>query len=269
MLDLSKVRSFPPIACSSPLQILAGLHFNSLNDMPAPVSESHQQTVTSVFSSSVNQACTVLIEDLPNGTTLRDIMPHIAGGAVSNVTIIDTASITGSLSCLVEFVTSKSAKLYTNFRQQHPLQLQDKDCSIRLLPCLPFTMEITPQKLFVTGETRVIAIGSSQAYISTQMINMLLEIIVGVYSNFIEKVGISHDNTIVIRFSGIRTALESIRELRRDLRKVLYDREYGEYYYNGLTFRSVADPCNRPVETLLSSTSKDYDFISDHGHIGA
>ncbi|KAI9822066.1 MAG: hypothetical protein M1826_000574 [Phylliscum demangeonii] len=66
---------------------------------------------------------TVIISQLPSGITLDSLLSHIRGGQIYSAVILDTRSLTGSMTSLIIFVDPNSAANFVRYCQQNEQQL--------------------------------------------------------------------------------------------------------------------------------------------------
>lgn len=172
----------------------------------------------------------VLIEMLPSGVSLDQILPRIRGGQVYSATLCDTSAITNAWTALIIFVQEKGAEAFLRRVALEGFYVGFKPVLVRRVSTPTYILNSTMvQQLQNTAATRCLAVSSNQDTLKGTLHQLLTQTSL---HKQVECFG-EHDEQGVatIRFNSIRAAMRAYELLARS--KILK-----------ASVRYDADPCS-------------------------
>ncbi|KAI9809381.1 MAG: hypothetical protein M1827_006893 [Pycnora praestabilis] len=187
---------------------------------------------------------TVLLDNLPNGISTTDILKKVRGGLIISAKLMNTISITGSMSAMITFLYASSAFEYVKFIQQHPLTFYDQTARIEHISTPTWPMSIALRKAIYTYKhTRCLEIHDFPYYIAKKSLKRDLRVCNDLDLDMIESLELDGKATLCIRFSAIQYAGQGFSILS------------SYHTYRNLKVHFGPDPCALPLETLLEEVN--------------
>lgn len=172
----------------------------------------------------------VLIEELPQGVTLDQILPRIRGGQIYSASLCDTSAITNSWTALIVFVHEAGASGFLRRVEQEGLYVGFTAVSVRRVPTPTYLFNSAMmQAVHSHRRTRCLVVGSADPTLKATLHRILTSSRLGQQVEcFGEK---DPEGATSIRFHSIKAAIRAYEVL--DDTKILK-----------LTVQFVADPCS-------------------------
>ena len=184
----------------------------------------------------------VTITGLHPNTTKRDLLTNIHGGMVVSLNLVDTVSITGTLTALVKFLYERDTFAFYNFTKNNPLQFHDKRAFVSILGTASWPLEPSiKRKIIEEGHTRCLEVKVFPRTITQAAFRLDLRNKNAVTDQDIEEFCM-HDGALELRFTSISAAGRA-HELLTTSRR-----------YNSCQVTFTADPCSLPVHVTGSKT---------------
>jgi hypothetical protein len=201
-------------------------------------------------SSDYNYLRTVMLTNLPVDTELRDVLARVRGGEVVSASLLDTRSITSSLSARIVFRHEAAAEEYALYCGQHPLAFPSASTSesdsstsspatVTLLstPTYPLNPR-TLGRLISHAQTRCLSLPSFPPSSSLNGLERQLSAGNGRRADMLVEMWIDEDGTLRLHFSDVLSADAAYRILTH----------FPAYRCLHVLFSD--DPCAGPVEEL-------------------
>lgn len=181
---------------------------------------------------------TVMITNLPTDTSLNSLLDRVRGGLVVSATVLDSRSITNSLSAIVVFLEASAAASYANFACTHEIRFSGRVAKVTRLSKATWPMPMLLQKAISEGNsTRCIELLCMPGTLSETQLRCDLQLH-HLKIDMVEKIQVDDTGVILISFASVEAAghanglLESLPQ------------------YQSVRRRFVSDPCAAPLETL-------------------
>lgn len=173
----------------------------------------------------------VLIDGLPDKTTALDILQKVRGGLVLNAQLVQDP-IKGK-AALITFLDQSAATAYAAFAAKHPIKIHGMTLSVRSLSTPTWPTPFNTLELIANAKaTRCFEISNMRKGATLSGVQEVLRFH-GMTTNGLEYSRILNETTLQLRFISIQYAIQAYE------------------MYHGLARRWLADPCARPLETLL------------------
>ncbi len=191
--------------------------------------------------SDTNYLRTVHISNLPLDTTLRDVLARVRGGEIQIATLLDTISITGSLSARIVFRHEAAAEEYTLYVSSYPLFFGEDDtkAEVTLLttPTYPLNARAS-NRVNAHAQTRCLCLPNFPPTFSLNALERDLACGNGYRAEALVEMWIDESGTLHLQFSSVEMAGSAFGILS------------AWQSYRGLEVRFEADSCADPVEEL-------------------
>ena len=108
-----------------------------------------------------NSMRSVLISNLPEDISLREVLLRVRGGEIVSAVLANTVKLTGGMTALVQFVHEAAAEEYSSYASAHPITFGDeeKKAEVTLLFTPTFPLSIPSQRrIHEHGQTRCLCI---------------------------------------------------------------------------------------------------------------
>jgi hypothetical protein len=203
---------------------------------------------------------TILISNLPSSIELRDILARVRGGEIVSAMVLDTISLTGGKTAIVQFVHESAAAEYVAYVHAHPVVFGEERVSAEVTlvqtPTWPLS-DLSRWRILVQKQTRCL-------YISHFPPEMDLEVMVRdlTYGNafraaHVLAVDMDNERTVWLEFASVNAAGVAFGILTKKM-------SCGE-----LVFGFAEDPCARPLEDLLAPAGLRTSMLSRIRELGA
>ncbi|KAE9381161.1 hypothetical protein N431DRAFT_392108 [Stipitochalara longipes BDJ] len=197
-------------------------------------------------SSDSNYLRTVMLTNLPLGTEIRDVLNRVRGGEVLSASLLDTFTITGSLSARVVFRHEAAAEEYTLYTQAHPLffpsdSSSDSKQQVVVTLLQTPTFPLSPRhlsRLTTHAQTRCLELPNFPPAFSLNTLERHLASNNGVRAEMLTEMWIDELGTLHLQFSDVVWAGAAFGILTNF------------QMYRGLKVLFSNDPCAGPVEEL-------------------
>ncbi|MCJ1242185.1 hypothetical protein MMC14_010192 [Varicellaria rhodocarpa] len=179
---------------------------------------------------------TVTITGIPPKTTNKDLLSNIRGGIVVSMNLVNTVSITGTLTALVKFLYEQDTLAFYNFTKNDPLQIYGRTADVTMLatPSWPLAPSLR-QAILEKGHTRCLEVQTFPRNVSPAAFRIDLRTLHAVTERDIEHTCMRLDGTLELRFTSISAAGRA-HELLTTTRK-----------YNSCQVKFTVDPCSLPL----------------------
>lgn len=178
---------------------------------------------------------TVMIDFIPNGSTVKDVLAEISGGSLEKIELLPAiGNVTNFMTARVVFNYELGASTTANHARDHGAKIKGQP--VRVWQVLTQTYPKNRQldeNVFVNCYTRVLLI--------TNVTNQQLTTIQGKLAhlrNSIIEYGRTHDDLPMIEFTSVAAAVEALRLLMNDPD------------LSGAEFDFEDDPCSEPYPSL-------------------
>lgn len=159
---------------------------------------------------------TLMITNLPSNISLSALLSQIRGGPLISATILDSRSITGSMSAMIVFFYGTSATKYAEFCQQRGLEISGQVARVTKLATATWPLsEALRKAVHYHSHTRCIVIKEFPRWISMEALRYDL----GVQSHpeyprcSIECMNFDESGSLHIQFSSVSAAGEAYETL--------------------------------------------------------
>ncbi|KAN0122827.1 hypothetical protein V8E51_001153 [Hyaloscypha variabilis] len=190
---------------------------------------------------------TVMLTNLPPDTSIRDVLDRVRGGEVLSAILLDTKSITGSLSARIVFRNETAAEAYTLYCTSHLLlfpsssdpssDTQQATATHLQTPTFPLSSRHL-SRLTTHAQTRCLALPSFPPSFSLNTLERHLSKGSGVRGDMLAETWIDEEGTLHLQFSSVFWAGAAFGILTSFA------------MYRGLEVLFADDPCAGPVEEL-------------------
>ncbi|KAK4690350.1 hypothetical protein P7C71_g6422, partial [Lecanoromycetidae sp. Uapishka_2] len=182
---------------------------------------------------------TVTISNLPADVTMTMLLHKIRGGMIVDAQLLNTGSITGSLSALVTFLHEHSAMAYEEHVKNHPIEFLGTVPHISLVPTPTWPIPVNLWSgIFDHGRTRCFEVHGYPRYVPPAVLKSELLSSPVMKSTSLEAMKMGADGVLRLYFSSIRAASQSSYLFTRSVR------------YRGCEVKFLPDPCAQPLETI-------------------
>ena len=172
--------------------------------------------------------------NLPLKIEMSELMTKVRGGAVVSCQLLNTISISSSLSALVQFLHEKDALAYEEFAAAHPIYFADQRAHVKLIQTPSWPVMLLDQQ-----HTRCLKIYNFPTTIKQAQLRCDLRVHRASRITTIENIRMYQGQVLEIRFSSIKHAQNS------------YDILITNRAYKQCRIVFSSDPCTRPLEILM------------------
>ncbi|KAL8718723.1 MAG: hypothetical protein Q9181_008163, partial [Wetmoreana brouardii] len=151
---------------------------------------------------------TVVVDNLPPDTMMSALLRQIKGGALLDAKLLDTTSIHGHLTAIIEFVHEYGARTFQRRARQVPLLFAGVRARVALLPTATWPMSLpTRMAVMEHGHTRCLEIHNLPCGISPSDLKRDLRTYHAMPdSHRIESMEKQADGVVKIRFASVNSA---------------------------------------------------------------
>ncbi|KAI9884165.1 MAG: hypothetical protein M1823_004054 [Watsoniomyces obsoletus] len=184
---------------------------------------------------STNVYRTVIITELPPVMTLSLLLARVRGGTVFSAALLNTRSITKSMSAMVVFMAETAARAFVDYTHRHPLLFLGTPARVALLdsPTWPI-----PKTIACLNPTRCIFAGPIPGKFSVS--DILRDFEDKAFGRgTVENVRLDEHRTLKIRFSSVIAAVNAIKTIKPlPAYRGRFNVDFGP------------DPCSQPLPEL-------------------
>ncbi|KAL8966852.1 MAG: hypothetical protein Q9183_003184 [Haloplaca sp. 2 TL-2023] len=201
---------------------------------------------TNIYSSE-------LIERLPRNATISNLLSNIRGGAVLDAKLLDTSSINGYFTALIQFVYEHSARSMELQAKRAPFGFSGVPARVILLPTPTWPLSPgTRAAVMVHGHTRCLEVRGLPLSITPAELKRDLRLHKAMgHSHGIEFMQKRPDGVVEVRFTSVDNAGRAYGILTMWRR------------YKGCNVKRSPDPCTQPWDRI--SSPSDYVSASSAG----
>jgi len=188
---------------------------------------------------------TLSFMNLPPSVTMQELIAKIRGGIVVSCQLLDTTSITGSLSARVRFLQESAALAYDNLAAANPIILHGQKAHVSIVrtPTFPLSSSML-EKIIQGGRTRCLEISNiSKDITATRLLRDLK--ISSMQTTGIEHMQMRKNRVLDLRFSSIWHAERAYAKLV----------SFRVYRCCGVSW--ARDPCALPLNAMNESAEAD------------
>ncbi|KAL8671443.1 MAG: hypothetical protein Q9168_004049 [Polycauliona sp. 1 TL-2023] len=202
---------------------------------------------------------TILIDDLPKGLSISQLLDRIRGGEVMDAKLLDTTTINDHMTALVVFLHERHAKAFESRMRQSTQEFCGARVRVALLPTPTYpaakNLQIAIEK---HNHTRCLEVFNFPKNVTPAELKRDLRICNAMTTNRIETTKMRADGVLELRFTAIKYAGQAYGCLttfrRYQLAEVVY----------------AADPCAGPWDDKQSATtSQKVEDRKELGHVAA
>ena len=196
-----------------------------------------QYTPTDPDSDSLR---TTLILGLPAGTRMMHVLDKVRGGLIIDAQLLDTLSVTNTITAKVVFHRAEAAELYKSFVHDHPFTINGATIQVRILatPTWPINLRLR-KAIGELSQTRCFEVHNIPSNIDPAVIKQDLCFSSVMKVGGLESMNVIREGILGLRFSSIRYAGQASGIFLSFPR------------YRGCKVHWLPDPCAQPLETLL------------------
>lgn len=150
---------------------------------------------------------TVIINNLPVGISLAEVMEKVCGGTIYSAQLLDTSAISASMTVMVVFVQESSAKDFASFAKVSSLTFQERKAHITLLLSATWPIPVWLQRpIFVSRYTRCILMRDVPRHVTPFVLQAQLRLDRELEHDWVEYVRKLPDGSMQIVFENIKAA---------------------------------------------------------------
>ena len=188
---------------------------------------------------------TILVTNLPRSITMRALLGRVRGGAVVSAILLNSITITGSVSAMIAFRLADDAEEYTKYRRRYPMRFAGQITQVRVLSTPTWPLSLGLQKAIDEyGYTRCLEISNFPCNLR-RTLKSDLRPHYALVNNTVECFERRRGGALQIRFSSISQAGRAYRLLTSKLP------------YRDFEMKFVADPCALPLEGASAPASEE------------
>lgn len=179
---------------------------------------------------------TIIIDNLPNGVTLVEVMAKVQGGVVVEVNLLDTSSIGGCKSAMIVFLHESSATNFAEYARTNPIRFSERRARVMQLQTPTWPLNVRLRKaIFDYGHTRYLTIQNLPSNITYEQFRYL----------FRQNRYMKHDSLQSARKDSdgtVHTIFQSVDAAGRAYAKLTTFRDF-----EGCQVAYAPDPCSQPL----------------------
>ena len=180
-----------------------------------------------------------MVTNLPFDISLETLLGRIRGGALFWASILDSRTITGTMSAMIVFLRASAATEYAKFCSNHSLVFSGQVAPVTkvLTPTWPIS-EALQKAISDRGLTRCVKIEGFPPWISLEVLKRTLRVTENLAhsSAKIEHMELDENASLSIRFSSMEAASQAYEDLT------------SIPLYQNLKMDFSADPCAAALE---------------------
>lgn len=154
-----------------------------------------------------NTRRTVIIDNLPVGITLSEVLDHVHGGALFSADLLDTSAISASMTVMLVFVYQNCARDFTASAKANPLVFSERTANVTHLSSHTWPVPVWLQRpIFVNEYTRCIVMRDVPGHVTPFILEAKLRLHQEIETHWVQSVQRLPDRSMQVVFESIRAA---------------------------------------------------------------
>ena len=193
---------------------------------------------------------TVVISNIPTGIDLGTLLKEVRGGAVFEANLLDTVSITGTLSALVVFMHERSAMGFQDYTKEHPVLLGGSTLQVNMVTTPTFPIPGRLCKAIKDHQhTRCLEVHNFPRSIPPKRVRNDLRFSEVMDGDRILHMSLCTDGTLELQFSSVHWADHAFEVFS------------SSKIYRENTACFVSDPCAQPLGKPCEAVAENVDPV--------
>ncbi|KAJ9645310.1 hypothetical protein H2199_003316 [Coniosporium tulheliwenetii] len=160
--------------------------------------------------SEKNTRRTVIIDNLPVGITLSEVLDHVHSGALFSADLLDTSAISASMTVMLVFVYQNCARGFAAVAKAKPLVFSERTAGVTHLSSHTWPVPVWLQRpIFVNGYTRCIVVRDIPGHVTPFVLEAKLRLHQEIEQHWVQSVQRLPDGSMEVVFENIRAAVRA------------------------------------------------------------